>query len=297
MEYQLFQESFTAEGLEHLKSAITLALQEDGPDLTAQGIFAQSDNIKATIWAKQDSLVTALPFIPIIFEVHKDLGGGSCTLQALVAEASFVTNGTALAHVEGPAKDILKLERIILNFMTHLSGISNITHKYVQALEGTGVKLLDTRKTLPGLRWPEKYAVRVGGGYNHRRNLTEMLMLKDNHIDAAGSIVEAVKKLRDCYNPCPPIEVECRNLEDVCAAVEAKAERIMLDNMDVPTLKTCLPHIPPSFEAEISGNVCLENIRELALADGVSRRADFISVGRLTHSAPAADFSMRIASS
>ncbi len=294
MPYTLFQESFTTEGMDYLKAAICLALDEDGPDLTAKGIFTASQNIQATIWSKQDSLVAALPLIPIIFQMHQELGGNLCTWQALVDEGSFVHNETALVNLGGPAVDILKLERVILNFMSHLSGIANLTNSYVQALEGTGVKLLDTRKTLPALRWPEKYAVRVGGGFNHRRNLKEMLMLKDNHIDAAGSIVNAVKALRKSYNPCPPIEVECRNLKDVLEAVQSKAERIMLDNMDISTLKVCLEHIPLNQEAEISGNVCLENIRDLALADGVSRRADFISVGRLTHSAKASDFSMRL---
>ncbi len=294
MPYTLFQESFTPEGMNHLKSAIMLALHEDGPDLTAQGIFDLEHTIQATIWSKQDSLVTALPMIPIIFQVHEQLGGNNCSWQALVLEGSFVSNETAIANIEGQAIDILKLERVILNFITHLSGISNLTQSYVQALDGTGVKLLDTRKTIPGLRWPEKYAVRVGGGHNHRRNLTEMLMLKDNHIDAAGSIIEAVQALRKTYNPCPPIEVECRTLQNVLDAVKAKVNRIMLDNMDISTLKMCLPHIPQNQEAEISGNVNLENIRALALADNVSRRADFISVGRLTHSAKAADFSLRL---
>ncbi len=297
MPYTLFQENFTLEGMQHLKSAIILALQEDGPDLTAQGIFPPSQNIKATIWSKQDSLVTALPLIPIIFQVHQELGGSLCTWQALVQEGSFVTNETAIAHLEGPAIDILKLERVILNFITHLSGISNLTQKFVKALEGTGVKLLDTRKTMPGLRWPEKYAVRIGGGYNHRFNLTQMLMLKDNHIDTAGSILKAVQTLRSTYNPCPPIEVECRNLQDVQEAVQAEPDRIMLDNMNIPTLKQCLPLIPTKLEAEISGNVHLDNIRELALADGVGRRANYISVGRITHSAKTADFSLRIAKS
>ncbi len=294
MSYTIFQESFTLEGMQYLKSVIGLSLQEDGPDLTAIGIFEPTQTISATIWSKQDSLVTSLPFIPIILQVYTDLGGGNCCWNALVDEGSFVKNKTAVVQIEGAAIDILKLERVILNFMTHLSGIANLTAQYVKALEGTGVKLLDTRKTLPGLRWPEKYAVRIGGGYNHRHNLAEILMLKDNHIDAAGSIDKAVKKLRQKYDPCPPIEVECRSLDDVKAAVEAKAERIMLDNMDVTALKICLPCIPNTQEAEISGNVCLENIRELALADGVSRRADFISVGRLTHSSTAADFSMRV---
>ncbi len=295
MPYTLFHESFTTEGMHHLKTSIALALEEDGPDLTAQGIFAPKHHIKASIWSKQDSLVTGLPLIPIIFHIHQQLGGNLCSWQALVQEGDQVSNETAIAYLEGPAIDILKLERVILNFISHLSGISNLTRSYVQALEGTGVKLLDTRKTIPGLRWPEKYAVRVGGGHNHRLNLTQMLMLKDNHIDAAGSIIQAVQALRKTYNPCPPIEVECRNLQHVKEAIQANVERIMLDNMDIQTLKQCLPHIPANQEAEISGNVCLENIRELALADGVSRRADYISVGRITHSAKAADFSLRVA--
>ncbi len=290
----LFKESFTEEGTEHLKNCILVALQEDGPDLTAEGIFSATDTIRAHIIAKEDTLVTALSFIPLIFQVHMQEGGAHCFWQPCVAEGAFVTNGTEIVRLHGPAADLLKLERVILNFISHLSGISNLTQKYVQQLDGTGVKLLDTRKTLPGLRWPEKYAVRVGGGYNHRRNLTEMLMLKDNHIDAAGSIAKAVTMLRQKYSPCPPIEVECRHASEVQEAVMAKAERIMLDNMDVSTLTQCLPLIPEYIETEISGGVTLENIRELALAGNNLRRADFISVGRITHSASSADFSMKI---
>jgi nicotinate-nucleotide pyrophosphorylase (carboxylating) len=180
-----------------------------------------------------------------------------------------------------------------LNFLSHLSGIAHLTRRYVTELEGTGAALLDTRKTLPGLRWPDKYAVLVGGGRNHRRNLSEMLMLKDNHIDAAGSIREAVAMLRAAYGAdCPPIEVECRNLAELREALDSGVKRVMLDNMDIPALSAALPLIPPQVEAEISGGVTLENIRVLALAS--PRRPDFISVGRITHSAPAADFSMRI---
>ncbi len=294
MQGTLFQEVFNEEGINFLKSNILLALQEDGQDLTAQGIFSEQQNIRAHIIAKEDTFVTALSFIPYIFEVYMQEGGASCLWQACVKEGDFVKNGTEIVRLHGPCADILKLERVILNYITHLSGISNMTKRYVDALDGTGVKLLDTRKTLPGLRWPEKYAVRVGGGFNHRRNLEEMLMLKDNHIDAAGSITKAVYMLRNTYSPCPPIEVECRHKDEVQEAVAAKPERIMLDNMDVPMLKECLPLIPKDIEAEISGGVTLENIRELALAHGVMRRADFISVGRVTHSAPSADFSMRI---
>ncbi len=162
----------------------------------------------------------------------------------------------------------------------------------MRELKGTGVRLLDTRKTTPCLRWPEKYAVQAGGGTNHRKNLAEMLMLKDNHIDAAGSITAAVAALRARYRPCPPVEVECRTLEHVREAVAAKAERIMMDNMEGPLLSRALALVPPDVEAEVSGGVRLETIRAIALMG--PRRPDFISVGRLTHSAVAADFSMTL---
>ena len=293
MECPLFREYFEGEGLEHLGTAISLALEEDGPDLTAEGIFPPATAIRARIVAKEDTLVAGLPLIPLILSIYAAQGGEQALWQPCVAEGSTVPSGTEVARIHGPAATVLKVERVILNFVTHLSGIANLTRLYVDRLEGTGVRLLDTRKTLPGLRWPEKYAVRVGGGHNHRRNLGEMLMLKDNHIDAAGSITTAVRTLREKYCPCPPIEVECRNCEEVREAVLAAADRIMLDNMDVAGLAAALPLIPAQSEAEISGGVTLENIRDLALAG--TRRADFISVGRLTHSAPAADFSMRIA--
>ncbi len=289
-----FTEYFSDDGFAFLKRGIGLALEEDGPDLTAQGIFQDQHGVHAYIRAKQDTLVTGLPLIPLIIDIYEALfeRRGQHSWEAHVPEGSWVAAGTDIAHVRAPAQDVLKLERVFLNYITHLSGISNMTRTYVTALEGTGVRLLDTRKTLPGLRWPEKYAVRMGGGHNHRHNLTDMLMLKDNHIDAIGSILEAVQTLRATYTPCPPIEVECRTEQEVRQAVAAKADRIMLDNMDVPLLSECLPLIPQDIEAEISGNVCLENIRTLALAGHPHRQANFISVGRLTHSAPAADFSM-----
>ena len=156
------------------------------------------------------------------------------------------------------------------------------------------MRLLDTRKTTPGLRWPEKYAVQAGGGCNHRKNLVEMLMLKDNHIDAAGSIGAAVRQLREHYSPCPPIEVECRTLEHVRAALDAGADRIMMDNMDSPLLSQARAVLPPHGETEDSGGVGLGTRRAIALTG--PRRPDFISVGRLTHSAVAADFSMTLES-
>ena len=221
---------FTSEGLTLLRRSIRLALDEDGPDLTAEGLFPPDAPLHAVIRAKEDTLVVGLPIIP---EVIDALGGGA-TFTLDVEEAARVPAMTTVARLHGPAVLLLRAERVILNFITHLSGIANLTARYVQELEGTGVRLLDTRKTTPGLRWPEKYAVQAGGGCNHRKNLVEMLMLKDNHIDAAGSIGAAVRQLRERYSPCPPIEVECRTLDHVRAALDAGADRIMMDNMDSP---------------------------------------------------------------
>jgi nicotinate-nucleotide pyrophosphorylase (carboxylating) len=186
----------------------------------------------------------------------------------------------------------LRAERVILNIVARLCGIATLTSRYVRALDGTNTRLLDTRKTQPGMRGLDKYAVAVGGGVNHRFSLADMLMLKDNHIDAAGSITGAVARLR-AASAGLPLEVECRTPAEVAEAAACKADRIMLDNMDDALLAESLALIPPDIEAEISGNVTLETIRALALIG--DRRPDFISVGRITHSAPIADLSMRLA--
>lgn len=274
----------------HLATAIDLALAEDGRDLTSDAVFSHDDQLLAEVVAKESTLVVGLPLIPLVMD--RCPGAAPYILEQLVDEGACLAKGTVAARIRGSARHILKAERVILNFICHLSGIANLTAAYASALEGTGTRLLDTRKTLPGLRYPEKYAVLMGGGFNHRLDLAQMLMLKDNHIDAAGSITAAVARLRESYAPCPPIEVECRTIDEVREAVGCHVDRIMLDNMDIPLLRASLAIIPHEIETEISGGVTLQSIRELALAspDG----PDFISVGRLTHSAPTADFSMRI---
>jgi nicotinate-nucleotide pyrophosphorylase (carboxylating) len=292
MDSTLFTDFFSDGARAFLDAALDLALAEDGADLTSQGVFPPDARVCALITAKESSLVAGLPLIPLIM-ARCEGDPAAWQWRALVAEGELVSAGCELVHIAGSARGLLKAERVMLNFLGRLSGIANLARRYVRALEGTGVKVLDTRKTLPCLRWPDKYAVLVGGGHNHRRNLSEMLMIKDNHIDAAGSIREAVAMLRLVYGAgCPPIEVECRNLAELREALDSGVERVMLDNMDIPALAAALPLIPPQVEAEVSGGVTLENIRALALAS--PRRPDFISVGRITHSAPAADFSMRI---
>ncbi len=290
MNHTLFQTFFTNDAKTYLMASIDMALAEDGPDLTSLAVFSNDDRMVAEIVAKEDTIVVGLPIISIVMDRCPD--PQPYTIELFVDEASAITTGTIAARIVGAAPHVLKAERIILNFITHLSGIAALTSRYVKELEGTGTRLLDTRKTLPCLRYPEKYAVRCGGGTNHRANLCEMLMLKDNHIDAAGSITAAVAALRKAYAPCPPIEVECRDLAEVHEASACRVERIMLDNMPVDLLQKSLEVIPFDIETEISGGVTLETLRNLATAS--DHGPDFISVGRLTHSAPNADFSMRI---
>ncbi|MBT8763602.1 carboxylating nicotinate-nucleotide diphosphorylase [Desulfohalobiaceae bacterium Ax17] len=284
---EIFNSFFKGEALSFLRKIIALSLEEDGEDLTSKNLFGADNHLTAKIVAKQDTIVVGLPIIPLIL----DHIPGPAKYSFVVREGQFVPKGTIIATMHGLAYKLLKGERVILNFICHLSGIANLTHKFCQKIAGSGVTLLDTRKTLPGLRYPEKYAVLRGGGQNHRLNLSEMLMLKDNHIDQAGSILQAVQKLRQTLTPCPPIEVECRTLAEVKEAVQAEANRIMLDNMSEKEMKEALKLIPEHIESEISGGVTLDNISRIA-----SLKPTYISTGAITLSAPAADFSMQIES-
>ena len=289
-----FSEYFSGDARTCLMAVLELALAEDGPDLTSEGIFTPTDRAQAVIVAKSGTVISGLPVIPVVMDLcaarPAELG---YTWQALAREGEEVPAGFTVARLNGPVRQVLRAERVILNFIAHLSGIAALTRRYVDILEGTGVRLLDTRKTLPGMRYPDKYAVLCGGGRNHRRNLAEMLMIKDNHIDAAGSITAAVAMVRERCRPCPPIEVECRTTAEVSEAVACNVERIMLDNMSVEAIRVALALVPRSIETEVSGGVTLESLRALA-TPGV-RQPDFISEWRITHSAPSDDFSMRIA--
>jgi len=282
----LFDTFFQAEAKLFLLAGIRIALSEDGKDLTSLGIFTDKDLATAHIVAKSHAVVAGLPLIPLIMEFS------GCEYQHVlnVDEGDHVSPGALIAALQGPATHLLRTERVILNYLCHLSGVATLTAKYVEALKGSRTTLLDTRKTLPGLRYPEKYAVLVGGAKNHRLNLAEMLMVKDNHIDRAGGIEPAVEKLRAAYGAdCPPIEVECRTVDEVEQAVACRVNRVMFDNMDLATMRTALARVPKSIETEASGNVTLETIGEIGKIG-----PDFVSVGRITHSAPVADLSMKI---
>lgn len=293
----IFDTFFVDVAARHLARSVRDALVEDGPDLTSMAVFDAGDRLKAMIVAKEENILAGVRIAPAVFKECSADEPGEWLCRPLRADGERIARGDAVLEIEGDARLILRCERIILNFIMHLSGIATLVRRYVDALEGTGVRLLDTRKTLPGLRYPEKYAVLVGGGCNHRKNLSEMLMLKDNHIDALGGIGPAVERLRKTYRQCPPIEVECRTPDEVREAVAHGVERIMLDNMlengDEAMMRQSLELVPPGIEVEVSGGVTLENIGRIGGIGGL-RRPDFVSVGRLTHSAPAVDYSMRI---
>ncbi len=284
----MFSRFFRDERLAMLHRLVDLALEEDGRDLTSEALFPQASMLQASIVAKEDAVMAGLPLISVVLG---RMGCADSVVTLLATDGDTVESGREVARILAPAPILLKAERVIMNFICHLSGVATATRRFVQAVEGTGVRVLDTRKTTPGQRYLEKYAVRMGGGHNHRANLEEMLMLKDNHIDQAGSITEAVRRVRAAYAVCPPLEIECRTIEDVREAVALAPERIMLDNMPPDTAARALALIPAHIESEISGNVTLKTIRALA-----ELRPTFISTGAITHSAPVADFSMRLTS-
>ena len=285
-----FERFFTGKARNFLIRAIDLALEEDGPDLTSMAVFAPTDRLTASIVAKEEGIVAAgLPIAPLVIERMGQTT--DCDITFFAADGDRIPDRMVVASLVGPAITLLKAERVILNFLCHLSGIATKTATAVAALAGSKTRLLDTRKTLPGLRYPEKYAVLCGGGVNHRIDLAEMLMFKDNHIDRAGGIAQAMAALRKAYHgrmeTMPPVEIECRTLAEVAQAVAESPKRLMLDNMDRETMRQALALVPAGIETEVSGGVDLD-----ALAGIGALGPDFVSVGRITHSAKSADFSL-----
>ena len=259
----LFTSFFHGEAQAFLRQAIAASLSEDGPDITTLAIFDDLRTISAEIIVKEHAVVGGLPIVPLVLEMTEEtLNAPPLTAwewKALVAEGAHVEPGTVAGELYGPARLILRAERIILNFLTHLSGIAALTAQYAHKLEGTGVTLLDTRKTLPGLRYPEKYAVLCGGGVNHRIDLAEMLMFKDNHIDRAGGIPQAMAALRKAYHgrmeTMPPVEIECRTLAEVAQAIAEAPRRVMLDNMDADAMREALAMVPAGIETAVRSAV------------------------------------------
>jgi nicotinate-nucleotide pyrophosphorylase (carboxylating) len=263
---------------------IDRALAEDlgDGDLTTRAVVPEGTRARARIVQKQPGVPAGLAVTQAVFE-RVDAG---LRWTGLVSEGEW-REGGPLAQVEGDAASILAAERVALNFLGRLSGVATLTARHVQAVEGTGVRILDTRKTTPGLRALEKEAVRAGGGVSHRSGLYDAILVKENHSALGGGVAEAARRALARAPHGVTVEVECATLEDVAGALEAGVPRLLLDNMSPDQLRRVVDVVGGRAELEASGGITLDTIRAVA-ETGV----DFISVGALTHSAPALDFSL-----
>ena len=266
---------------ENVKRALNEDLQYG--DITTESVVLDHKIAKVDIIAKEKGVIAGTEVFKMVFKILGDV-----EVNFSVNDGEEVEEGQHFGEVFGDAKKILMGERVALNYMQRMCGIATLTREFVERLEGTKVKLLDTRKTTPNMRIFEKYAVKVGGGTNHRFGLNDGVMIKDNHIEAAGGIKNAVSLARKNSPFVRKIEVEVESIEQLKEALETKADIIMLDNMDIKTLKEAVKLIDNRVEVEASGNVTLDNIREIAKT-GV----DFISTGSVTHSFKVLDISMK----
>ena len=265
---------------------ILSALEEDisSEDVTTNAVMREALRGEVDLICKQDGVIAGLP----VFERTFKLLDNNTQVEFFCKDGDTVTKGQLLAKVYGDIRVLLSGERVALNYLQRMSGIATYTRNMVKLFEGTNTKLLDTRKTTPNMRIFEKYAVRVGGGHNHRYNLSDGVLLKDNHIGAAGSVTKAVQMAKEYAPFVRKIEVEVETLDMVKEAVAAGADIIMLDNMTVDEMREAIRIIDGRAETECSGNVTKENVAQLT-ALGVN----YISSGALTHSAPILDISLK----
>lgn len=261
------------------------ALKEDitYEDITTHAVIGEERG-SVELLVKQDGIVAGLSVFSRVFELLDE----KAVFITQVREGQKVKQGEKIGEVRASVRALLSAERTALNYLQRMSGVATYTYEMVKELEGTQTKLLDTRKTTPNMRMFEKYAVKVGGGVNHRYNLSDGILLKDNHINAAGGVKEAITKAK-AYAPfVRKIEVEVESLEQLDEALQAGADIIMLDNMDLETMKEAVKRVGNKAQTECSGNITKGRLKEIA-AIGV----DYISCGALTHSAPILDFSLK----
>jgi nicotinate-nucleotide pyrophosphorylase (carboxylating) len=271
-----------------LDALIQSALEEDlgraRHDVTSEAVIKPAELGEGEIRAKSDLVLCGTEAAHRTFEAVEP----TLRFEAVHADGDLLSAGDVAARVAGPLRAILSGERTALNFLQRLSGVATLTAKFVEAVRGTKAVIVDTRKTTPGWRALEKYAVRCGGGTNHRLGLYDAVLLKDNHVRAAGGVPEAILLAREGV-PGVPIEIEVTTIAELEEAIAAGVERVLLDNMDIATLRLALKRASGKVSIEASGGVTLQNVRAVAEC-GV----DFISVGALTHSAPAADLSLEL---
>lgn len=270
----------------NVDNLIMQALREDisSEDVTTNAIMRESKAGTADLICKQDGIIAGLDVFKRVFELLDD----TAKVTFKVKDGDEVKNGQLLAVVEGDIRALLSGERTALNYLQRMSGIATYTNSVAQLLKGSNTKLLDTRKTTPNMRIFEKYAVKVGGGYNHRYNLSDGILIKDNHIGAAGGVKKAIQMAKEYAPFVRKIEVEVENLDMLKEALEAGAEIIMLDNMTPEMMREAVALTRGKAETECSGNVTKENIQNI-----IDIGVDYVSSGALTHSAPILDLSLK----
>lgn len=278
------------------KKIVAFALREDAvrQDITSRKILGRKERIQATIVSQEAGILCGVQIAARIFRKLD----GRCKVKFYARDGQKIKANQKILTVNGKAIALLAAERTALNFLQHLSGVATLTKKFVDATKGTKAKIYDTRKTIPGLRTLQKYAVRCGGGINHRMNLSEMAMVKENHLKAARSSKSEIQSLKEKLPQGMKLEMEAKNLKEVEMALKAKADILLLDNMTIPQLKKSIAFVRSYRNPltayrlpliEVSGGVTLQNVRQIAKL-GVDR----ISVGALTHSAPALNLSMEV---
>ena len=265
---------------------IRLALQEDitSEDITTNAVMPEAKKGEVQLICKQDGIIAGLDVFARVFRLLDE----TVAIDFRCKDGDAVTNGQVMAVLSGDIRVLLSGERVALNYLQRMSGIATYTNAIAKLLEGSGTKLLDTRKTTPNMRIFEKYAVKVGGGYNHRYNLSDGVLLKDNHIGAAGGGSQAIRMAKEYAPSVRKIEVEVEDLDMVREAVEAGADIIMLDNMTAEDMREAVKLIDGRAETECSGNVTRDNVERL-----IEIGVDYISSGALTHSAPILDISLK----
>jgi nicotinate-nucleotide pyrophosphorylase (carboxylating) len=270
-----------------LRQLVEQALAEDlgKGDLTTQAIFPRFFKAKAILIAKEELIVAGIEVASIVFKVLDP----TLKFRPMATDGKCIESDGLIARLEGDGRIILMGERVAINFLQRLSAIATLTSKYVKAVKGFKAKIVDTRKTTPGLRALEKYAVRMGGGHNHRSGLDRGILIKDNHVDLIGSLAQSVERAKKSAPHSLKVEVEARNFLEVQEALSCGADIILLDNMKPEEIKKAVEIIKGRALVEASGGITLTNVAEVA-ATGV----DYISVGALTHSAPAVDISLNI---
>jgi nicotinate-nucleotide pyrophosphorylase (carboxylating) len=277
-------EEFKQQCLEAVQRALDEDLQSAG-DITSRALIPPDSRGRASIVLRRDGVVAGLPLASMVFRLLDN----KVNFQPLVGDGDLLLAGTEIAVVEGPVLAILEGERTALNFLQRLSGIATLTNEYVHHTSSHGAEILDTRKTTPGLRPLEKYAVRAGGGRNHRLGLYDAVLIKDNHIAAVGGVGRAVELARESVGEEKLVEVEVESLDGLEEAIAAGADIVMLDNMSVEETRQAVEINGGRVKLETSGGITLENVEAYA-ATGV----DYISVGALTHSAPALDIALEL---